>query len=235
MKYLENQFRRFTFFLETDSKETTPSFFKLDKATLNTVGILNVEEYQKEHQLFFVVNAQPEMNHTDVKKAFIKAQRMLNSLENQKDINHNSLIEVAPLERIFELDQKKSYEPQKGQLKTKLGKCKRFVWTLLLEENPELINEYRKVHSIGQAWPQITKNMKQVGVKDMEIYLHSNQAILIMDTKPDFDLEKVAPIWQNLPRESEWQEYVAKFQRTSPESAIQEKWTDMKKINVNKK
>ncbi|ARV16961.1 hypothetical protein BTO07_16205 [Polaribacter sp. SA4-12] len=123
------------------------------------------------------------------------------------------------------------YPAKEGQLKSKLVEFKRFVWTLLLEEAPELMAEYRKAHSIGQAWPEITNNMKKVGVKDMEIYLHGNQAILIMDTKPDFDLEKVGPEWQKLPRENEWQEYVAKFQRTSPESSIQEKWLDMNKIN----
>jgi len=48
-----------------------------------------------------------------------------------------------------------------------------------------------------------------------------------MDTKPGFDLDEVSPIWQKLPREEEWQAYVAKFQRTDPDSSIQEKWKDM--------
>ncbi|GAA3590899.1 L-rhamnose mutarotase [Flavivirga amylovorans] len=230
MDYSENQFRRFTFFLETDSKEIIWSFLKWDVATLRTAGILNLEGYRKENQCFFVVDTLPKMTHTDVRKVFEMTQGMFNSQENKTDKNQHLPIQTEPLERIYELDQEKVYAAQEGQLKTSLGTCKRFVWTLLLEEAPELMDEYRKAHSIGQAWPQITKNMKQVGVKDMEIYLHGNQAILIMDTNPDFDLEKVSPVWQSLPHEKEWQEYVAKFQRTRPESSIQEKWLDMEKI-----
>lgn len=210
MEYSENHFRRFTFFLETDSKESIPSFLKSHVIMLRSDGILNIEGYRKENQYFFVVDALPKMNYVDVKKTL--------------------QIQTEPLERIYEFEQSKVYTAKEGQLKTRLDNCKRFVWTLLLEEDPELLTEYRKSHSIGQAWPEITKNMKQVGVKDMEIYLHGTQAILIMDTKPDFDLEKIGPEWQKLPRENEWQEYVAKFQRTSPESSIQEKWLDMEKI-----
>lgn len=213
MEYSENQFRRFTFFLETDSEETIQTFLKSGVATLQTVGILNFEGYNKENQYFLVVDTLPEMNYADVKKMFTIPQA-----------------QNEPLERIYEFEQTEVYDAKEGQLKARLSASKRFVWTLLLEEAPELMAEYKRVHSIGQAWPEITQNMKQVGVKDMEIYLHGTQAILIMDTKPDFDLEKIGPVWQSLPRENEWQEYVAKFQRTSPESSIQEKWMDMEKI-----
>lgn len=211
MQYSDNQFRRFTFFLETDSKENIRSF--LHKELPNE--IFNLEEYRKENQSFYILDTSPEMNFSDVKKVFTIP-----------------LFETQPLERIYELEQKEIYTSHEGQLKAKLGKCKRFVWTLLLEDDDELMAEYKNVHSIGQAWPQITKNMKQVGVKDMEIYLNSNRAILIMDTCPEFDLEKVGPVWQNLPQENEWQEYVSKFQRINPESSIQEKWLDMNKIEL---
>lgn len=214
MEYSENQFKRFTFFLETDSKEIISSFLKSDTANLRTSGILNLEGYEKENQYFFVVDVLPKMDFIDVQNVFTKSQ-----------------LQPEPLERIYEFEQTEIHSTEEGQLKTKIGNFKRYVWTLLLEEDPQLMAEYKKAHGIGQAWPEITKNMNQVGVKDMEIYLHGNQAILIMDTKLDFDLKKAGPVWQNLPREKEWQEYVAKFQRTRPESSIQEKWLDMEKIN----
>ncbi|WP_298365636.1 L-rhamnose mutarotase [uncultured Lutibacter sp.] len=214
MEYSINQFRRFTFFLKTVSRQTISAFFKNDIEKINANGILNLEGYQKGNQYFFIVDVLPNKSFNDVKKVFEKG-----------------LLQPKALERIYELDQTEIYLANEGQLKTKLGNIKRFVWTLLLEEDPNLIAEYKKAHSIGKAWPEITSNMKSVGVKDMEIYLNGNQAILIMDTKPNFDLEKAGPKWQKLPRENEWQEYVAKFQRTSPESSIQEKWIDMEKIN----
>jgi len=224
MEYLKNQYRRFTFFWEMDHKEPIEPFFKSNVTTLNDSGILSLEEYYKENQNFFVVDALPNVNYTHIRKVL---DNLLSSKESRTDKNQNSPLETGPLERIYELEQKKIYHAQEGQLKTKTETHKRFVWTLLLEEKTELMEEYRRVHSIGQAWPQITKNMKQVGVKDMEIYLHANQAILIMDTKPNFDLEKVAPVWQSLPRENEWQAYVAKFQKVDPLSKTTEKWQTM--------
>ncbi len=213
MEYLENQFRRFTFFYETGSYENSSLFLQDNELISSPFEVINVEGYRKENQFFFIVDTLPNYDFSDIKKEL--------------------KLVTEPLERIYEFNQKKVYTAKEGQLKTRLDKCKRFVWTLLLEEDEELIAEYKKVHSIRQAWPEITQNMKQVGVKDMEIYLYGNQAFLIMDTKPDFDLEKVGPIWQKLPRENEWQAYVAKFQRTNSESSIQEKWIDMEKINVN--
>ncbi|WP_111708977.1 L-rhamnose mutarotase [Lutibacter citreus] len=216
MKYLVNQFRRFTFFVDTNSKDTIHPFLTNDAVTLGTLGILNLEGYQKENQYFFIVDVLPNINFFDIKKMFRIGQ-----------------VQLEPLERIYEFKQKEVYAKKEGQLKIMLSENKRFVWTLLLKEDPELITEYKKIHSIGFAWPEITANMKQVGVKDMEIYLNNNQAFLIMDTKLDFNLEKVGPLWQKLPRENEWQEYVAKFQRTNAESSIQEKWLDMEKISFS--
>ena len=135
-----------------------------------------------------------------------------------------------PLERIYKLDQKKEYRADEGQLNTAIGPHKRFVWTLLLQEDPELMAEYKRVHRMGQSWPEITNNMKTMGIKDMEIYLYGTRAILIMDAKPNFDMAVDGPKWQKLPRETEWQEYVAKFQRTDAGSGIQEKWLDMVRL-----
>ncbi|WP_185154302.1 L-rhamnose mutarotase [Fulvivirga sp. M361] len=190
-------------------------------------GIHEINVYQKESDYFLVFDVDISFNSKKL-MGMLKGSEGFLSFENSL----SALGVVFPkhdqaLERIYKLDQKVSYKPVEGQLKTTVKPYKRFVWTLLLEEDPELIAEYKKVHGIGQAWPEITANMKSVGVKDMEIYIHKEQVVLIMDTKPGFNLEEVGPKWQKLPREEEWQAYVAKFQRTDPESSIQEKWKDM--------
>jgi len=46
---------------------------------------------------------------------------------------------------------------------------KRYCKTLKLENDPQLINEYIKVHAMGAAWPEVTEGMKKVGIIDMEI------------------------------------------------------------------
>ncbi|NIJ43750.1 L-rhamnose mutarotase [Wenyingzhuangia heitensis] len=216
-------FRRFTYlvsdaifsinFLEKiNAKET--------KQKLHKAGIITLEVYQKEAVYFLLIDTISSFNSLTLQGV----------LSNLGITIINFSFEKTPLERIYELDQKEIYKPKTGQLKTTTTPYKRFVWTLLLQKDSELIAEYKKVHSIGQAWPEITTNMKSVGVKDMEIYLAGTQAILIMDTIPDFNLEVVGPKWQQMPRETEWQTYVSKFQRTNPESSIQEKWQDLNLI-----
>ncbi len=230
--YTADQFRRFTYFFQSGSSELKAFFqsgkWKEDREKLTSDKILDLKVYNKEQDYFLLIDADPELHSASLfeelanESVFVALMRAL-EINNVQVPAHD-----AALERIYKLEQKVEYDPSDGQLKTRIGDYKRFVWTLLLEEEAELMAEYKRVHGIGMAWPEITNNMKTIGVKDMEIYLHQNQAILIMDTRPDFDLEEAGPEWQQLPREKEWQEYVAKFQRTDPESSIQEKWKTMK-------
>lgn len=203
-----NLFRRFTYFFKSDRGMVSNAFKPESFKELKTLeGIIDLNVYQKENDYFIVVDTDTSFN----------SEKVIHSLKLHADFE--------ALERIYKLDQKAIYSAVEGQLKDDIGEKKRFVWTLLLE--PALIEEYKSVHGMNMAWPEITANMKTVGVKDMEIYLSGTQAILIMDTIPNFNLEEIGPKWQKLPREEEWQTFVAKFQKTNPNSSIQEKWQDM--------
>lgn len=215
-------FRRFTYFINPESENLLEVFTSnVFKNISLTNGIKDLNVYQKEGYFFIVIDADVSLNSEQLLK-ILKQQKSFDELKSFL-LEHNQ-----PLERIYKLDQKTIYTPSEGQLKTSVGPHKRFVWTLLLE--PNLIDEYKRVHAMGMAWPEITDNMKSVGVKDMEIYIHQERVMLIMDTIPDFDLDDIGPKWQKLPREEEWQAYVAKFQKTDPKSSIQEKWQDMIKL-----
>jgi L-rhamnose mutarotase len=107
---------------------------------------------------------------------------------------------------------------------------KRFCKTLHLEDDPQLIEDYKKVHGKGQVWPEITRGMKAVGILDMEIYLSGAQLFMIMDTIPDFDHDKAMAQLASMPRQSEWEAYVSKFQKTSAEASADEKWRMIERI-----
>ena len=221
-------FRRFTYLLPEAEKEICEISTQIKsedvRNSLKEVGIFSLELYQKEEVFFLIVDA----------KASLNSHKLFHRLKAYDTCEVICSIVPQPheaLERIYKLDQKKVFVPTEGQLKTSVAPYKRFVWTLSLA--PNRVEEYKRIHGIGQAWPEITANMKSVGVKDMEIYLSEAQAFLIMDTQPDFNLEQVGPKWQKLPREEEWQTYVAQFQKTDPDSTIQEKWQDMKNMLSN--
>ncbi|MFY0626579.1 MAG: L-rhamnose mutarotase [Reichenbachiella sp.] len=228
--YSEDQFRRFTYFLESESPAIKDFFNSKrwkERRTIVSTKIKDLKIYNKENEYFLLIDAVPEMDSKTLSEQLRIEPVIVDMIRKLKKNDIEIPSHDEGLERIYKLDQKVVYSPKEGQLKNDIGEYKRFVWTLLLEEDPELMAEYKRVHGIGMAWPEITNNMKSIGVKDMEIYLHNSQAILIMDTKPDFNLKEVGPIWQQLPRENEWQEYVSKFQRIDPNSSIQEKWVDM--------
>lgn len=107
---------------------------------------------------------------------------------------------------------------------------KRYCKALKLENNPQLIEEYKKVHANGAAWPEITQGMLDVGIVDMEIYILENQLFMIMDTVADFNHEKAMKKLAAKPRQSEWEAYVSRFQKTSAEATADEKWQVMERI-----
>jgi len=107
---------------------------------------------------------------------------------------------------------------------------KRFCKTLSLKDDPQLIEDYKKVHAPGAAWPEITQGMKDVGIIDMEIYISGTHLFMIMDTVADFDHDKAMTELATKPRQSEWEAYVARFQQTSSEATADEKWQLMERI-----
>lgn len=107
---------------------------------------------------------------------------------------------------------------------------KRFCKILTLKDDPELIEKYKEVHGIKNAWPEITMGMKEVGIIDMEIYIHGNVLFMIMDTVADFDHEKAMINLASKPRQNEWEDYVSRFQNTDAGASAGSKWTLMERI-----
>lgn len=114
--------------------------------------------------------------------------------------------------------------------KTDYTSYKRYCKTLNLEEDPELIREYRKVHAPGAVWPEITQGMIEVGILDMEIYILGTRLFMIMDTIPGFDHDRDMARLACKPRQSEWEAFVSGFQKTSSEATADEKWQLMERI-----
>ena len=107
---------------------------------------------------------------------------------------------------------------------------KRYCKTLKLEDDPKLIEEYKRVHAPGTVWPEITQGMKEVGIVDMEIYIQGTQLFMIMDTVPDFDHDKAMKELASKPRQAEWEAFVSRFQKTSAEASAEKKWQLMERI-----
>jgi L-rhamnose mutarotase len=114
-----------------------------------------------------------------------------------------------------------------GEMKTSF---KRYCKTLKLENDPKLIEEYKQLHAMGAAWPEVTEGAKKVGIINLEIYISGTTLFMIMETAADFDHDQAMARLATLPRQNEWEATVSKFQKTSEDASADEKWCLLERI-----
>ncbi len=105
---------------------------------------------------------------------------------------------------------------------------KRYCQTLSLKNNPQLIEAYVREHA--HVWPEVQTGIKEVGILDMQIYIHENQLFMIVDTIDEFDWERDMNRLATLPRQAEWEAYMDRFQDAGEGKKSNEKWQLMTRI-----
>ena len=110
------------------------------------------------------------------------------------------------------------------------GRVKRYVQTLDLRDDPEMIREYRKWHSEEHHWKEIREGIKAVGILEMEIYIHGTRLVMIVDAPEDFDWTTAMNKLATLPRQAEWEAFVAKLQGCRADARSDEKWQMMERM-----
>lgn len=110
------------------------------------------------------------------------------------------------------------------------GPVKRYCQTMELKNDPELIAEYVKRHSESEAWPEIRTGIREVGILEMEIYILGNRLFMIVETPLDFDWDAAMRRLAALPRQREWEDYMAMFQVCQEGATSEEKWNMMERM-----
>ena len=110
------------------------------------------------------------------------------------------------------------------------GPVKRYCQTLQLKDNPELIAEYRRRHSEEFAWKEIREGIREVGILEMEIYILGTTLFMIVETPLDFDWDKAMAKLATLPRQAEWEDYMAELQDAQPGATSDQKWKMMERM-----
>ena len=110
------------------------------------------------------------------------------------------------------------------------GPVKRYCQTLTLRDNPELIAAYKKAHSKPEFWKEIKEGIQQVGILEMEIYILGTRLVMIVETPLDFEWDTAMAKLSTLPRQAEWEDYVARFQQCAAGSSSDEKWQMMERM-----
>lgn len=110
------------------------------------------------------------------------------------------------------------------------GPVKRYCQTLDLKNDPALIECYRYFHSREGSWPEIRKGIREVGILEMDIYIDGNRLFMIVETPLDFDWDTAMQRLATLPRQAEWEAFVAQFQQCDPTATSDQKWRMMERM-----
>ena len=110
------------------------------------------------------------------------------------------------------------------------GPVKRYCQTLNLKDNPELIAEYSKRHSKGEVCPETLAAIREVGILEMEIYILGTRLFMIVETPLDFEWDTAMARMATLPKQEEWEAYMAVFQQAEAGASSAEKWQLMDRM-----
>ena len=107
---------------------------------------------------------------------------------------------------------------------------KRYVQTMELRDDPELIALYRQAHSEEDHWEIINEGIRAVGILETELYILGTRLVMIVDAPEDFDWDEAMARLATLPRQAEWEQYVARFQKCAEGQRSDEKWQMMERM-----
>ena len=91
-----------------------------------------------------------------------------------------------------------------------------------------MIAKYVEAHK--HVWPEVIAGQREVGIVDMQIYRRGRLLFMICDTVDAFDWERDMARLSTLPRQAEWEAYVAQFQGCAADARSDEKWQLMERI-----
>ena len=110
------------------------------------------------------------------------------------------------------------------------GPVKRYCQTMDLRDNAELIRKYKEAHDRDHFWDEIKQGIRSVGILQMEIYILGTRLFMIVETPLDFDWDSAMARLATLPRQEEWETYVAQFQQCNENATSDEKWRMMERM-----
>lgn len=105
---------------------------------------------------------------------------------------------------------------------------KRFVLTLDLKNDQQLIKEYIELHR--QVWPEVLKSITDSGILKMEIYNLHTKLFMIIDANDDFSFEKKAKMDAENKRVQDWENLMWNYQQKLSSAKPGEKWVLMNSI-----
>lgn len=121
--------------------------------------------------------------------------------------------------------------PSEGYPVRQFGEpVKRYCQILEITDCQELIDKYRECHDPVHSWPEIREGIRSVGILEMELYILGNKVVMIVETPLDFEWRPAMEKLATLPRQAEWESFVAAMQGCDPSATSDQKWQLMERM-----
>jgi L-rhamnose mutarotase len=105
---------------------------------------------------------------------------------------------------------------------------KNYGLTLLLQDDPEKIAEYRRYHQA--VWPAVTARLRECGVQSMQIFLRGTRMFMYIVTDDSFDPTRDFARINDDPTSARWNALMGDLQARAPEANADEWWAPMELV-----
>ena len=105
---------------------------------------------------------------------------------------------------------------------------KSYGLTLCLQDDPQKIAEYKAQHQA--VWPGVLARLREVGVREMKIFLRGTRMFMFIETDDAFDPVRDFARINEDPTSAEWNALMAGLQERAPEANPDEWWAPMELV-----
>jgi L-rhamnose mutarotase len=105
---------------------------------------------------------------------------------------------------------------------------KSYGLTLLLKDDPVLIEQYKEYHR--HVWPEVLRRLREVGILRMQIFLLGRRMFMYIDTTDDFEPARDFARINEDPKSAEWDRLMRTLQERAPEAREGEWWALMERV-----
>ncbi len=105
---------------------------------------------------------------------------------------------------------------------------KTFGLTLCLRDDPATIAEYKRQHQA--VWPGVLARLREVGVREMKIFLLGTRMFMYLETDDTFDPARDFARINDDPTSREWNDLMAGLQQRAPEAPPDQWWAPMELV-----
>jgi L-rhamnose mutarotase len=104
----------------------------------------------------------------------------------------------------------------------------RHCLTLDLREDPAAIEAYDRYHAA--VWPEVLAHLIASGIKDMTIWRRGSRLMMLIETAPDFQLNRLEVMANSSPRVVEWEQLMSTLQQALRDADGEGLWQPMSEI-----